>query len=129
MGSERDIFKKRVNYKPFEYPEVMTFIEAINKSYWVHSEVDFTADIQDFKTNLNDREREVIKRSLLSIAQVEISVKTFWGDLYNYFPKPEINGLGSTFAECEWRHSEAYSRLLEVLGYNEEFENIKIKDK
>ena len=124
MGSERDIFKKRVNYKPFEYPEVMTFIEAINKSYWVHSEVDFTADIQDFKTNLNDREREVIKRSLLSIAQVEISVKTFWGDLYNYFPKPEINGLGSTFAECEWRHSEAYSRLLEVLGYNEEFEKL-----
>lgn len=124
MGSERDIFKKRVNYKPFEYPEVMTFIEAINKSYWVHSEVDFTADIQDFKTNLDDREREVIKRSLLSIAQVEISVKTFWGDLYNYFPKPEINGLGSTFAECEWRHSEAYSRLLEVLGYNKEFEKL-----
>ena len=124
MGSERNIFKKRVNYKPFEYPEVMTFIEAINKSYWVHSEVDFTADIQDFKTNLDDREREVVKRSLLSIAQVEISVKTFWGDLYNYFPKPEINGLGSTFAECEWRHSEAYSRLLEVLGYNEEFEKL-----
>lgn len=124
MGSERDIFKKRVNYKPFEYPEVLQFIEAINKSYWVHSEVDFTADIQDFKTNLDDREREVIKRSLLSIAQVEISVKTFWGDLYNYFPKPEINGLGSTFAECEWRHSEAYSRLLEVLGYNEEFEKL-----
>ena len=124
MGSERDIFKKRVNYKPFEYPEVMTFIEAINKSYWVHSEVDFTADIQDFKTNLNDREREVIKRSLLSIAQVEVGVKTFWGDLYKIFPKPEMNGLGATFAECEFRHSEAYSRLLEVLGYNDEFEKL-----
>ena len=124
MGSERSILKKRVNYKPFEYPEVMQFIEAINKSYWVHSEVDFTADIQDFKTNLTDVEREVIKRSLLSIAQVEVGVKTFWGNLYNYFPKPEMNGLGSTFAECEFRHSEAYSRLLEVMGYEEEFENI-----
>ena len=60
MGSERNIFKKRVNYKPFEYPEVMTFIDSINKSYWVHSEVDFTADIQDFKTNLENKEKEVI---------------------------------------------------------------------
>ena len=59
------LFDKRINYKPFEYPEVMQFVEAINKSYWVHSEVDFTADIQDFKTNLSDKEREVIKRSLL----------------------------------------------------------------
>ena len=63
-----------------------------------------------------------MKRALLGIAQVEVAVKTFWGDLYDIFPKPEFNGLGATFAECEFRHSEAYSRLLEVLGYNNEFE-------
>ena len=39
-------------------------------------------------------------------------------------PKPELNGLGATFAQCEFRHSEAYSRLLEVLGYNDEFNNV-----
>ncbi len=118
------IFNKRRNYKPFEYPEVLQFIEAINKSFWVHNEIDFTADIQDFKSSLTPVEQEVVKRSLLSIAQVEVGVKTFWGDLYKYFPKPEINGLGATFAECEFRHSEAYSRLLEVLGYNDEFEKL-----
>jgi ribonucleoside-diphosphate reductase beta chain len=32
--------------------------------------------------------------------------------------------LGATFAECEFRHSEAYSRLLEVLGYNDEFTRV-----
>ena len=124
MGSEKNIFKKRINYKPFEYPEVMVFIEAINKSYWVHSEIDFTADIQDFKVHLSDKEKEIVKRSLLSIAQVEVGVKTFWGNLYNHMPKPELNGLGATFAECEFRHSEAYSRLLEVLGYNNEFNTL-----
>lgn len=116
------IFDKRENYKPFEYPEVMQFIEAMNKSFWVHSEVEFTADIQDFKSNLSISEKEAVKRALLGIAQVEVSVKTFWGDLYDLFPKPEFNGLGATFAECEFRHSEAYSRLLEILGYNNEFE-------
>ncbi|HNR85813.1 MAG TPA: ribonucleotide-diphosphate reductase subunit beta [Taishania sp.] len=118
------IFDKRVNYKPFEYPEVLQFVDAINKSFWVHSEIDFTADIQDFKSSLTPVEKEIVKRSLLSIAQVEVGVKTFWGDLYKHFPKPEINGLGATFAECEFRHSEAYSRLLEVLGYNEEFQKL-----
>lgn len=118
------IFDKRISYKPFEYPEVMTFVEAINKSFWVHSEVDFTADIQDFHSQLDVHEKNAIKHSLLAIAQIEVSVKTFWGNLYLHLPKPEFNGLGSTFAECEFRHSEAYSRLLEVLGYHEEFENV-----
>jgi len=118
------VFDKRLNYKPFEYPEVMQFVDAINRTFWVHSEVDFTADTQDFISNLSPVEKEVVKRSLLSIAQVEVGVKAFWGDLYKYFPKPEFNCLGATFAECEVRHSEAYARLLEVLGYNEEFKKV-----
>lgn len=118
------IFDKRVNYKPFEYPGIFQFTDAINKSFWVHSEVDFTADTQDFHSHLSPAERAAIKNSLLAIAQIEVAVKTFWGNLYQHFPKPEFNGLGSTFAECEFRHSEAYSRLLEVLGYNDEFEKL-----
>src|SRR5690606_344446 len=118
------IFDKRINYKPFEYPGVLQFTEAINKSFWVHSEVDFTADTQDFHSHLNLAEKTAIKNSLLAIAQIEVAVKTFWGDIYEHFPKPEFNGLGSTFAECEFRHSEAYSRLLEVLGYNDEFQKL-----
>jgi ribonucleoside-diphosphate reductase beta chain len=118
------IFDKRVNYKPFEYPGIFQFTDAINKSFWVHSEVDFTADTQDFHSHLSDAERNAVKNSLLAIAQIEVAVKTFWGNLYEHFPKPEFNGLGATFAECEFRHSEAYSRLLEVLGYNDEFEKL-----
>lgn len=118
------LFDKRIQYKPFEYPEILKFSEAINKSFWVHSEVDFTADTQDFHAHLSAAEQNAVKNSLLSIAQIEVAVKSFWGNLYNHFPKPEINGLGATFAECEFRHSEAYSRLLEVLGYNNQFEKL-----
>ena len=118
------IFNKRINYKPFEYPEILEFTNAINRSFWVHSEVDFTADIQDFHSHVSANDQEIIKRSLLAIAQIEVNVKSFWGNLYQHLPKPEFNGLGSTFAECEFRHSEAYSRLLEVLGYANAFENV-----
>jgi ribonucleoside-diphosphate reductase beta chain len=118
------IFDKRLQYKPFEYPEILQFTEAINKAFWVHSEVDFTADTQDFHSHLNPAERNAVKNSLLAIAQIEVSVKSFWGNLFNHLPKPEFNGLGATFAECEFRHSEAYSRLLEVLGYSNQFETL-----
>ena len=65
--------------------------------------------------------KNAVKNALLAIAQIEVSVKTFGEIFYNHLPKPELNGLGATFAECEFRHSEAYSRLLEVLGYNDSF--------
>jgi ribonucleoside-diphosphate reductase beta chain len=118
------IFDKRLQYKPFEYPEILQFTEAINKAYWVHSEVDFTADVQDFHSHLSIADRSAVKKSLLAIAQIEVAVKSFWGNLFQHLPKPEFNGLGTTFAECEFRHSEAYSRLLDVLGYTHEFESL-----
>ncbi len=116
-----DIFKKRIAYKPFEYPGVMDFINPMNQTFWVHAEVDFTGDVQDYKAAFSPEEQSAIKYTLLAIAQVEVAVKAFWGNLYNRLPKPEFNGLGSTFAECEFRHSEAYSRLLSVLGLEEAF--------
>lgn len=118
------IFQKRVNFKPFEYPEILQFSDMINKTFWTHDEVEFTADLQDFKVNLKSHEQEAIKRCLLGIAQIEVAVKTFWGDIYKYFPKPEINIVGSTFAHNESIHSLAYAKLLEVLGYDKDFENI-----
>lgn len=115
------IFDKRINYKPFEYPEILKFTMAMNNSFWVNTEIDFTADIQDFHSHLSEQDKQIAKKCLLAIAQIEVSVKSFWGNLYHHLPKPEFNGLGATFAECEFRHSEAYSKLLEVLGYNDEF--------
>lgn len=121
---KRDIFKKRINYKPFEYPEVQPIIDTMNQTFWTHSEIDFTADVQDYNTQMSDIEKEVFKRSALSISQVECDVKTFWAKLYEHFPKAEFNDLGITLAESEVRHAISYSRLLEVMGYNREFENI-----
>ena len=61
---------------------------------------------------------------MLAIAQIEVAVKTFWGDIYKKMPKPEIGAVGFTFAESEVRHMDAYSHLLEILGLNAEFEKI-----
>ena len=90
----------------------------------MHTEYNYTSDIQDYKVNVKPHERTAIKNSMLAIAQVEVDVKQFWGDLYKRLPKPELANVGYTFAESEVRHSDAYAHLLELLGLNSEFEKI-----
>ncbi|MCV6628848.1 MAG: ribonucleotide-diphosphate reductase subunit beta [Flavobacteriaceae bacterium] len=124
---ETNIFEKRINLKPYEYPELYEYVSAIRHSYWIHTEFNFTSDIQDFKSRLTQVEKSAIKNTMLAISQIEVAVKTFWGDIYHRMPKPEIGSVGSTFAESEVRHHDAYSHLLEILGLNEEFENLKKK--
>ncbi|WP_147678890.1 ribonucleotide-diphosphate reductase subunit beta [Algibacter pacificus] len=122
-----NIFEKRINLKPYEYPALNDYVDAIRHSYWIHSEFNFTSDIQDFKTRLTPIEQNAIKNTMLAISQIEVAVKTFWGDIYNKMPKPEIGSVGATFAESEVRHQDAYSHLLEILGLNNEFKNLKKK--
>ena len=111
--------------KPYEYPELLEYVDAIRHSYWIHTEFNFTSDVQDFKVNVTDAERNALKNTMLAIAQIEVSVKTFWGDIYKRLPKPEIGSVGYTFAESEVRHHDAYSHLLEILGLNNDFNQIK----
>jgi ribonucleoside-diphosphate reductase beta chain len=117
-----DIFAARKHFKPFEYPEVAGFKDAIRQSYWVHDEFSFLADMHDFDTALSPAERNVIKNALLAISQIEISVKAFWAKLGDRFPKPEISSVGMTCAESEVRHADAYSHLLEKLKLNSDFD-------
>lgn len=122
-----NIFEKRINLKPYEYPDLYEYVPAIRHSYWIHTEFNFTSDIQDFKAGLSDVERSAIKNTMLAISQIEVAVKSFWGDIYHKMPKPEIGSVGATFAESEVRHHDAYSHLLEILGLNKEFNDLKKK--
>ena len=119
-----NIFSKRVNLKPYDYPTLNEYVDAIRHSYWVHTEFNFTSDIQDYKVHLTEREKSAVERAMLAISQIEVAVKTFWGDIYKRMPKPEIGNVGATFAESEVRHADAYSHLIQLLGLNSEFENL-----
>lgn len=122
---KNNIFEKRLNLKPYDYPALNEYVDAIRHSYWIHTEFNYTSDIQDFKATLSPIEQNAIKNTMLAISQIEVAVKTFWGDIYKKMPKPEIGSVGSTFAESEVRHHDAYSHLLEILGLNNEFKNLK----
>lgn len=118
------VFDKRNAFKPYEYPKALEFVEVLQASIWTHKEFNFTQDIQDFMTNLDEKEKEIVKRCLLAISQIEINVKTFWAKLYDHFPKPEFNSLGTMLAYNELVHEQSYSELLEILGLNGDFDKV-----
>src|SRR5690625_6678040 len=61
-----DIFKRRLNLKPYEYPQLIEYKEAIQHSYWLHTEFNYTSDIHDFKVNVTNAERNAIKNAMLA---------------------------------------------------------------
>lgn len=123
-SKKSNLFTPRVNILPYEYPQLIKYGDAVQHSYWLHSEYNFTSDISDFKSKVSDVEKDIIKKTMLSISQIEISVKTFWTDLYKRMPKAEIGFTGAIFGESEVRHARAYSHLLTLLNLEKEFETV-----
>jgi len=121
---QSDIFRPRTNLKPYEYNDFTEYTDAIRNSYWVHDEFNFEGDVQNFKVDTTDVEKSVIRKTMLAIAQIEVKVKTFWSDIYEEMPKPEVGSVGMTFAESEVRHMDAYSHLLDILGIEDDFEQV-----
>jgi len=121
------IFEEQISRKPDHYPWTEEFIEAMHNGFWTDNEFNFQSDIQDFKVNLNDKERDMVSRSLSAIAQIEVAVKTFWANVGQNLPHPSITDLGYVMANVEVIHNNAYERLLDVLDMNDIFEeNLKL---
>lgn len=126
--SQMSIFKEQISRKPNRYPWTEQFIEAMHNGFWTDKEFNFKSDVQQFKVDLNDQEREIIIRTLSAIGQIEVAVKTFWAKLGENLPHPSLCDLGYVMANVEVIHNNAYERLLDVLGLNDIFEeNLKLE--
>jgi ribonucleoside-diphosphate reductase beta chain len=128
MGTKSTIFTEQVSRKPNRYPWTDQFIEAMHNGFWTDKEFSFKSDIQQFKVELTDQEREIIVRTLSAIGQIEVAVKTFWAKLGENLPHPSLADLGYVMANVEVIHNNAYERLLQILGLEEIFEeNLKLE--
>ena len=122
------IFTEQVSRKPNRYPWTEQFIEAMHNGFWTDKEFSFKSDIQQFKVELSDQEREIIVRTLSAIGQIEVAVKTFWAKLGENLPHPSLSDLGYVMANVEVIHNNAYERLISILGLEDIFEeNLKLE--
>ena len=122
------IFEEQISRKPNLYPWTERFIEAMHNGFWTDKEFNFKSDVQQFKVELTDQEREIVVRTLSAIGQIEVAVKTFWAKLGENLPHPSLYDLGIVMSNTEVIHNNAYERLLCVLELEDIFEeNLKLE--
>lgn len=128
QNNKTTIFDEQVSRKPNHYAWTEEYIEAMHNGFWTDKEFSFKSDLHQFKTELNDQEREIIVRTLSAIGQIEVAVKTFWAKLGENLPHPSLQDLGYVMANIEVIHNNAYERLLRVLDLEDVFEeNLKLE--
>lgn len=107
----------RITYSPFEYQQAYRYWELQQQSHWLHLECSMTSDINDWKTNLTQTEKNVIGNILKSFTQSEVFIQEYWGSLVsNWFKKPEIQMMAATFSAFESIHAVSYAYLNQSLG-------------
>ena len=122
------IFEEQISRKPNKYPWTEQFIEAMHNGFWTDKEFSFKSDVQQFKVNLTEQEKEILVRTLSAIGQIEVAVKSFWAKLGDNLPHPSLQDLGYVMANTEVIHNNAYERLLNALDIEDIFEeNLKLE--
>jgi len=109
------LFDKQLELEPNSYPWTYEFIDRVWAGFWTPNEFDFKSDYAQFKKEMSEPEKQMVVRALSAIAQVEIDVKRFWGQLGDKFPQPSIAEVGFVMASIEVTHSRAYKKLLDKL--------------
>ena len=112
------LFKERIEYKPFEYPEY--YLDGWlpqAQAFWLHTEISMQGDLKDWNENIKPHEKNLVGNILLGFAQTECAVSDYWtGMVTRWFPKHEIKQMAMIFGSQETIHAVAYSYLNETLG-------------
>lgn len=107
----------RATYAPFEYEQAYKYWELQQSSHWLHLELSLASDINDWKLNLNDVEKNVIGHILKGFTQSEVFIQEYWGQMVSkWFKKPEIQMMAATFSAFESIHAVSYAYLNQSLG-------------
>jgi ribonucleoside-diphosphate reductase beta chain len=112
--------QERNFYKPFEYQQAFDYYKDQHRAHWLADEVPLASDLNDWKMKLTAEEKNLIGNILKSFAQTEVHVNDYWSSkVSQWFPKPEIVAMSSTFGAFEAIHAEAYARLNDELGLDD----------
>jgi glutaredoxin 3 len=108
-------------YKPFVYPWAVELTKKHEEIHWIEDEAELSEDVQDWRTKLNDSEKEFITQVLRLFTQSDVQV----GENYHEFLIPkfknnEVRNMLSSFASREGVHQRAYALLNDTLGLPDE---------
>jgi ribonucleoside-diphosphate reductase beta chain len=111
------ILTPRPTYAPFEYEQAYKYWELQQQSHWLHTEISMASDINDWKMNLTESEKNVVGHILKGFTQSEVFIQEYWSQMVaKWFKKPEIQMMSAAFASMESVHAVSYAYLNQSLG-------------
>jgi ribonucleoside-diphosphate reductase beta chain len=120
-GLTSPIFQERNCYKPFAFPWAYTLWKTQMQMHWMADDVpSWREDIEDWNSRLSADEKELLTQILTFFTQGDIDVAGAYCKKYlPMFHHPELVMMMSIFASTEANHIDAYSKLIETLGFPE----------
>tara|TARA_B100000212_G_scaffold12734_1_gene9130 strand:- start:4319 stop:5332 length:1014 start_codon:yes stop_codon:yes gene_type:complete len=108
-------------YKPFLYPWAVELVKKHEEIHWIEDEAELSEDVQDWRTKLNESEKDFITQVLRLFTQSDVQV----GENYHELLIPrvknnEVRNMLSSFANREGVHQRAYALLNDTLGLPDE---------
>jgi len=115
------LLESREYYKPFDYPWAFEYYKTQQHMHWLPEEVTLADDLKDFRSNLTEGNRNLLTQLFRFFTQADVDVAGGYATHYlPTFKPPEVRMMLSAFAAMEGVHQEAYSLLLETLGYGDD---------
>ena len=115
------LLEESKTYKPFVYPWAVDLVKKHEEIHWVEDEAELSEDVQEWRTKLNDEEKEFITHVLRLFTQSDVQVGANYHDfLIPKFKNNEIRNMLASFANREGVHQRAYALLNDTLGLPEE---------
>ena len=114
------LLTERHYYKPFNYPWAFEAYKTQQHMHWLPDEVNLADDLKDFRERLTEDNRQLLTNIFRFFTQADVDVAEGYATHYlPTFKQPEVRMMLSAFANMEAVHQEAYSLLLETLGYDD----------
>jgi len=124
------LLEKRDYYKPMDYPWAYEYYKKQQQMHWMPEEVPLADDLNDYRVKLSEGNKLLITQLFRFFTTADVNVAGGYAEHYMpRFKPPEVRQMLSAFAAMEGVHIEAYSLLLETLGFPDDeyqkFVNIK----
>jgi len=114
------LFKADAVFKPFKYPKAYEYWEKQHNAHWSPFEVSMERDIQDWKHNLTEAEKQIIGQTVKTFVQTEIFVADYWTQVVaKYFGPTEIKMMAALFGGVESTHATGYDYLQSSIGLDD----------
>ena len=115
------LLQQSKTYRPFHYPWAVELTKKHEEIHWVEDEAELSEDVQDWKTKLNDDEKEFITQVLRLFTQSDVQVgENYYELLIPKFKNNEVRNMLGSFANREAIHQRAYALLNDTLGLPDE---------